>query len=204
MWDDDYFGAFDHLGCIYLHVPRTGGISVSRALFGHPVGHRSYHHYFCSNRKKAAAYFKFAFVRNPWDRLVSAHAFLAAGGRNLDDRRFARQSVERYEDFPAFVHGWLTRENALRYPHLTPQHLFVNRTGRLGDPVIKADFVGRFERLEQDFGAVARELGVEAPLPRTNASRRGDFREYYDEASRARVAQVYAEDIALFGYSFDD
>ena len=64
------------------------------------------------------------------------------------------------------------------------------------------DFVGRFERLAEDFAHVCRTIGVEAELPHVNPSRHADYRTYYSDHSRALVAEHFAEDIERFGYRF--
>ncbi|CAH6420876.1 Sulfotransferase [uncultured virus] len=133
------------------------------------------------------SYFKFAVVRNPWDRLVSEYAW----------RRW-RSS----ESFREFVRS-LTDDRAPRdfelIAHLRPQldYLLDPATGK-----ILVDFVGRFETLDADFSAVCDRIGRKAPLPRQNRSEHEMYRALYDEETRDIVARVFAKDIEAFRYTF--
>ncbi len=74
-----------------------------------------------------------------------------------------------------------------------------NADGRL-----LVDFVGRYERLHEDFQYVCRTLGVEATLPHVNPSRHGDYRSYYNIRTMNMLKDVAREDIEMFAYEFDD
>ena len=68
----------------------------------------------------------------------------------------------------------------------------------------KMDFVGRMDRIDEDFAVVAKRIGCTRPLTSTNKGAHHDFREYYVPETRDIVARVYADDIRVFGYEFDD
>ena len=72
------------LRCIFFHIPKTAGLSLSAALFGNRgLGHidvRTARILF--GERRFSSFFKFCFVRNPWDRLVSAYHYLHAGHPN--------------------------------------------------------------------------------------------------------------------------
>ena len=131
--------------------------------------------------------FKFAFVRNPWDLLVSYWHYLR------DSPGHHRGHIaRRLPDFAAYV------EYEIRRGQFSQSSLLCDRRGRL-----LVDFVGRYESLPTDFGFICRRIGIEATLPRVNASSRGDYRDYYTPALTARVAEAFASDVERFGYAFD-
>jgi hypothetical protein len=68
------------------------------------------------------------------------------------------------------------------------------------------DQVLRFERLADDFAEVSRHIfGEEVRLPKRNVSRDPThYRDFYDAAGRALIAEKYRDDIEAFGYRFDD
>jgi hypothetical protein len=193
-----YSGLPDQYRTIFIHVPRTAGTSMSRALFATGSRHVTYERYLQANRRKFDAYFKFAFVRNPWDRLVSAYLFLQKGGMDAKDARFFAQHLASYPSFEKFVLEWVNESNVLLYDHFIPQHRFIcDARDR-----IMVDFVGRKENLELDFAYVASRMGRPAALPHINKVEHRHYSTYYNEATRAIAERVYIRDIRIFGYSF--
>ena len=154
---------FDRHRCIFVHIPKCAGMSIAQSLFGRYVtGHmplRTYRYVYSSGELRA--YYKFTFVRNPYDRLVSAFLFMQRGGMHEADRRWASEHVQGYRDFEEFVLRGLPRPEVRRYFHFTPQLDFVTLP-RLRGPQV--DFIGRFETLDRDFPAVAGRLGLTAAL----------------------------------------
>jgi hypothetical protein len=191
--------------CIFVHIPKAAGISVGYALFGRHTGnHATVADYqLAFSRREFEGFFTFTFVRNPWDRLVSAYHFLKNGGRNEEDRRWAEVHLADYSSFEAFVHGWVDRKNINTALHFIPQYRFITLPGRSGPQV---DFVGCVESIESDFARVRERVGGGAAAltcDNRTAGRREDFRSYYDDRTREIVAGVYREDIELLGYEFD-
>lgn len=135
-----------------------------------------------------AALFTFAFVRNPWDLLVSSYRFLTSNPAHPRGRLATRLgSFARYVDYE------LSRGKLVQSRMLTSRH------GRM-----LVDFVGRFESLETDFMEVCGHLGLAARLPHVNAGPCGDdFRTLYTPRLAARVADGFGEDIERFGYTFE-
>jgi hypothetical protein len=196
-----YGGGFDRHDCIFVHIPKTGGVSIVQSLFGSSVGgHRTAMDYRVIFGPKAFAdYFKFAFVRHPADRLMSAFWFLKNGGMHEEDTAWARANLEPYDTVEDFVSGWLTPESAAGWRHFRPQCDFVcDQDGRL-----LLDFVGRFERIRSDFAVVADRLGIEATLGHSNSSV-GRRRDSLSPTGLAVVEQVYRRDYEMFGYECGD
>lgn len=131
--------------------------------------------------------FKFAFVRNPWDRFVSRYAYLL---RNEDHPRHkfvkAMGGFEKYLD-------WEIRRGKMS------QHHYV--CGANGEWLV--DFVGYYERLQEDFEMVCARLKVNAQLRQANSSSHRDYKTYYTPITRERVAKHFQRDIELFGYEFE-
>lgn len=130
--------------------------------------------------------FTFAFVRNPWDLLVSSYHFLR---RHTSHRR--GRLTTRLGSFDRYV------EYELRRRKLCQSRMLTSRHGRM-----LVDFVGRFETLEADFATVTSHLGIVARLPHVNAIPHGDYRDHYTSRLAARVADGFGEDAERFSYSF--
>jgi hypothetical protein len=134
-----------------------------------------------------ASFFKFAFVRNLFDRFVSYCAFMTRADGQFD--RDPRQ-VMRHFLFEAPPHGHLL---------FRPQHLLITDEGGQ----LLTDYVGRVERMQESYEEIAGRIGIPTrPLDKVNASERRDYREYYDQQLIDGVAKHYARDLKLFDYRF--
>lgn len=148
--------------------------------------------------------FKFSFVRDPYQRLVSEYRY-----RNYFHHRSFRDFVLNKLPKP----GWDDK-----YRHVMPQYeMLHDKGGRL-----LVDYVGRFESLRDDFDEVCSRLGIEdSALPHRNPSNKksrnlkrrarnflfrngeGDkksYHEFYDEETLQAVTRYYQKDIETFGY----
>ena len=132
------------------------------------------------------AMFKFCFVRNPWDLLVSNYCYVNSKKQH---KRYRRTSGLSFAQFIEFA---IAKEIGFQKPIVssTSGQLLVNR-------------VGKFETLIEDFQSIVSEIHIEATLPHLNRVTRPDYREYYDRSLIARVTDCYREDIEAFEYEFD-
>lgn len=156
--------------------------------------------------------FAFAFVRDPWDRLVSCYRDKIRG--EVDGYTFftirpgVANCLARFDAFVAgmsfdeFVRAVAAVPDGDADPHFRSQHTFVtDDAGQLA-----VDFVGRYERLADDLRAVERRIGL-APLalPRLQVARTPlPFAAFYTAETAQLVADRYARDVDLFGYVAPD
>ncbi|MBK8976244.1 MAG: sulfotransferase family 2 domain-containing protein [Planctomycetes bacterium] len=201
---------------VFVHVPKTAGSTVVRLLRAHAIERppaglasllravglpRDWRRYrfpkhaplrTAERRLPAEMFhnaFKFGFVRNPWDRLVSDYN---AQLRDPTARRHARTS--RLGSFARYLRADAPRGLA------TQRSLLIDGSGAIG-----VDFVGRFETLAADLAFVCDRLGLPRPpaWPEENRHPHADYRNYYASEDRDLVARHWREDIETFGYSFD-
>ncbi|UNU44271.1 sulfotransferase [Sphingopyxis sp. YF1] len=133
------------------------------------------------------SYLKFAFVRNPFDRFISYCAFATSreGTFDRDPKRVMRH--------------FLFTAPPMQHIIFRPQHLFI--TGP--DGALLADAVGKVEEMQASYDAIAARIGIATtPLDHANRSRRGAYRDYYDQETIDGVAKIYARDLDLFGYDY--
>ena len=117
---------YDDHHCIFIHITKTAGTSVAKSLFNYlPYHYTAIDYRVIYGARTYDHYFKFAFVRNPWDRLYSAYRYFKAGGWNDDDKTWARQHLAPYDDFNRFVQQWLTADNIKKHIHFKPQCEFI-------------------------------------------------------------------------------
>ena len=193
----------DRHRCIFVHIQKTGGASIETVLLrgdpaaaaNSPQGRRhppAYAIVPMAGRERWGRYFKFAFVRNPWDRLVSwYHMCTQVPSPNA----FARHVRAYAPTFEAFIldatSGISERTTVNQVDYVTDEH---------GAPML--DFVGRYETFGDDFARIRETLGLAGNVPHVNGSVHGPYRDYYSQATRAVVAERFARDIAYFGFRF--
>ena len=196
---------------VFIHIPKTGGTSILGALAplgknwdgkeikdvrGWQIRHHNLKMHSGWNTHpdklmeyKSRGYFSFAFVRNPWDKVISIWSKI---GKKLS--------------LPEFISFLCTNDRNKHVASTDPTHYravpqvkWISKDG-----VIQTDFIGRYESFEEDYLKVCKAIGLdEAPvLPHFNTGKHDHYRTYYDDRSIERVAALYKEDIEEFGYDF--
>jgi len=184
----------------FLHPPKTGGSSITEALapflddpkeadpldrrgwqFKHHAD-RQMHSTWTDNEKflKERPHWTIAgFVRNPWCRMTSLYQFLANGGETFG------AFVQRFHDHPGSIRG--------HWPAITAREW-------LG----RANFIGRFERLEEEFRRLCHAVGIDPPeLPMRRAKKpKPPMIEFYREWPETipLVDAVWPGDAEAYGY----
>lgn len=133
-------------------------------------------------------YFKFCFVRNPFDRAVSDYLWRT--------RKTGNTTLTFTEFLDQIDHGDFTSRTIPRHFDNWPIYTVNDR--------IAVDFVGRFERLDEDLDRVFARLGLDRrPLGRAKSMRRqGSYRDWYGDGERGLVERLFANEIRQFEYSF--
>ena len=190
---------FDENKCIFIHVTKTAGTSVALSLFGYlPYHYTGIEYRVIYGKNNFNDYYKFAFVRNPWDRLYSAYRYLKAGGWNEKDQTWADNNISDYDDFNQFVLNWVNKSNIEKHIHFKPQYEFLYDTNNN----LLVNHLAYFETINDDFTFITNKLKLNASLGKHNANPGDSYRDIYTEESIAIVKDIYAKDINLFGYEF--
>jgi hypothetical protein len=130
-------------------------------------------------------YFKFAFVRNPFDRFVSYCSFMSR-----QTGAFAAQPKE-------YMKYILTQLKPVDHLLYKPQYEFIVDQ----NDMLSVDFIGRSEAMQDSYNKICAELGIPAALLEVvNSSRHRPYMEYYDDETYSLVADRYSKDIDMFGY----
>ena len=187
---------------VFHHVPKTAGSSITAALAPfcnrwkgvlpeeihgwqvqfHRIGMHTQLGIIKSAGEFLAEYFSFAFVRNPYEVVVSAWDF------------------EKIKDFDIYVEqqiftGLQICARRSQYDHLSDEE---------GNLLV--DFIGRYENFAEDFYKIIE--AIEVPLlliPKRNIKKERktqDYRKYYTPLSREIVEEKYKKDLEFFGYEF--
>ncbi|MCI1028001.1 sulfotransferase family 2 domain-containing protein [Pantoea dispersa] len=139
-------------------------------------------------------YFTFGFVRDPYQRFLSAweeykyqHNYRGTDDVNEWATSYLNESSIRYD--------W-------RFIHFCPQHYFFY----VGSKCI-ADFIGKQESLSLDWFRVQKIIGLNAPLGHHNKKSNIDKRnvlEILNSDTIALINRLYEKDFVLFNYSMLD
>lgn len=172
---------------LFIHVPKTAGTSMERAPFLGGGGHETIRDY--PNVPESA--FRFSFVRNPWDRLVSGfacqHAYEGAGPDRFREFVYSHCSDGEYPTEGVYTN------------HFLPQwHFLLDNHDNIG-----VDYIGRFESLDSDWRHVCDILNVKYELPHYRKGERGYYKDYYTADTWDIVGKLYQRDVDLFGYGKD-
>ena len=197
---------FDLSQSIFIHIPKTAGRSICTTLYGNLAGgHATVAEYqFIFSSQDYNNYFKFTFVRNPWDRAFSAYNFLKRGGVDENDKLWA-PNIACYKTFDAFIKEGFRTPIMQHKLHFISQHKFLSMPHQ---KISLVDFVGYYENLEEDFEVIKDRLQLDANVKlkhinKTSEEKKLDYKNFYTEETRKIVQNVYQKDIDLFGYNFD-
>ncbi len=131
-------------------------------------------------------FYKFAFVRNPWDWQVSLYHYML---KNKSHRQ--HRFISAKKSFDEYIVWRVNEDKVLQKDFVTDSE---------GTMIV--DFVGRYENLSKDFLQVCNVLNINASLPHINKSSHINYQSYYNVETRRLVEENFSEDIELFGYTF--
>lgn len=219
--------------CIFIHIPKCAGTSIERAL-GHFDGHsgrggqdhrpirmiekpalnihtlssidnllqfRSSFKHRNSNQvsnpknknevtsKQYKIYFKFTVVRNPWSRAFSWYKNVMR-----DEMHQRNNGITSDITFSSFL------ENFMGKGMLRPQLYWLKEYS--GN--INFDHIGKFERLEETFDVIKKNLNVsDINFPHEIKGNGDDYKSHYNQDLIDKVGKFYSKEIKFFGYSFN-
>src|SRR2546423_2619178 len=188
---------------LFVHIQKTGGETVAGILSKHApdICRLGAKHEFArfGKLKLGAAwndYFKFAFVRNPWDRLVSWYSMIRRATRitrldallnsrkrsHLQQRasnplwRYFYENCSSFEEFIKNCTGQVEVAEGALYSFAYNQLDYLED----GNGSILVDFIGRFENFPEDLCTVAKKAGIQlGRIAHTNVSVHRHYSIYY-------------------------
>lgn len=186
---------------IYIFVPKSASCSIRDALspvtntkLSVRIPYRSLIKYRKSyGVSKLGAYYKFSFVRNPWDRMVSRYFYEVRNEKGMENWGYPSTIPDHSKCLKKYI-----KDNE-HYKKNNQLYWLVNRQGEM-----VLDFVGRLENIEVDFDSVCKHLNLpdEIKMVHINKTKHRDYKEYYDEESKSMVSELCRQDIEYFDYSF--
>ena len=216
----DYY-VFDDINTVYISIPKVACTSIKTACLARYATDESdvndqmgihsaankYRSFSLNSRQEE--YFVFAFVRNPFDRIVSCYEdkvrkeiqhsgqyHFSTNYNNAIIRKLYGRAFHPEMSFREFVKLVADIPDYLSDGHFRSQYSFLYRRGK-----VSADYIGKFESIQEDWQPIAKKLGL-PELSQRNTSNRQQWRDYYTDAEIVNlVAQRYKNDVECFDYS---
>lgn len=184
---------FHKLQAIFIHTERTGGVSIRKHLLNYEIDFKRIgetKHYTAKETKERVGedvwnkYFKFGFIRNPYDRLLSW--YLAC---KKNDSWAGNELADYIRQFDTFEEMVMADVHPLVF---VPQYKKVEGL----------DFVGRYENYETDVKKICFYLNIPHINIKENATSHKHYREYYNYKMKKRVKSLFKNDLERFKYEF--
>ncbi|NOQ92935.1 MAG: hypothetical protein GQ552_09510 [Flavobacteriaceae bacterium] len=134
------------------------------------------------------SYFKFAFVRNPWKRLVSEFEFIKRKPNHGRHKKVMKMTFNDYIKYQA------QRFDAHQI------NMLADKNGEL-----QMDFIGKFENLQENWNFICNKLNIQnKELTHRKKATKVDYNEYYIDENKELVAKLWKKDIDAFEYNYED
>ena len=183
---------------LYLHIAKTGGSSVVQLLKNNGMDdlvlsnkkgiYEEKVEYFKEVASHWDEYYKFAFVRNKFDLLISLY--------NYDRQLNGKYSLPKDITFEQFINEQVGVRDGL-YTELIDQHYLTHTNDKC-----MFDFVGQFDTYNDDLNQICEKLGIENTQERTNVGNydRSKKDQYYTEELKEIVKSKFPKEIEKFGW----
>jgi hypothetical protein len=191
---------------VYLTTPKNAGSSIKKSLLAKVANQGAINNVIDDNTihrnvpwtvnltKEEMNYFKFTFVRNPFERLVSLYVDKFSKGKSIFIYNYLNGIFKPSMTFSEVIKIIAKIPDRLANRHFKSQYSIIYEKDQC-----LVDFTGRFENLEADFEPIRKKYQLD-PLPYFNRSPKYDYREFYTTELVELVAARYQRDIEVFGY----
>lgn len=218
-WDDEKRHVFPELNAIFVHIPKTGGTTVDTLLKQSTAPHEvdptlqrlgyKLHRNRINEHVRAEELrtflppklwedsFKFAFVRNPWDLMVSTYFWWLQKAPKYTRLRKQAEEVARLNDFSEFLRSPFGRDGIAHFPYRMEDWFQSD-----GEDIL--DYIGKLENIEHDWELIRKHVPLlqKFETKQLNKTEHKDYRTYYDDHTAELVAQDHSYIIKRFNYEF--
>ena len=195
----------DNLKLIFVHIPKNAGTAItnSKTAKFYMGGHDSAIEIKNKVPMKWNEYFKFAVVRNPWDRVVSNYEYARM------EKSYWHQSSEtnpgathldyhtlKDKTFEECVNMLYENRSSLNHQGWGPQYVWISDN----EKNLLVDKVFYHETLDSDeqFNQLIPDLEKVNLSPRKSEN----YKDYYTEDLVRKVSEIYEYDINLFKFKY--
>lgn len=197
-------GFCKHFKIGYVHVPKTGGSSIHKALPNciHNERHMTAMELRAAEPELFEEYFMFSTIRNPWERMVSMHFY---------DRKRNTRPHEVDANMMDFNNWITTIYKTNRYVNLEVhgqpfvQMYCCDQTQWFmeGDTLL-VDAAITTCNLNSWWESYWRGRDLHIDLNRENNTNHKHYSNYYNATTRELVTKAFSEDIEMFGFKYGE
>lgn len=209
----------DNKKFIFVHIPKCAGTTIER-FFGkdydgyntktdytkyielkHEIAHSK--HYRLSDYEKIIGdelndYFKFTFIRNPYDLVVSKFIYIKTKNKTqmiINGEDITEQMT--FDQYVDFIHRNKDRERI-------PKSVVVSNYDEwIITDNYKLDFIGKVENFNNDFKIICDKIGVKyKKLNKMNTTIRTEYRDYYNQDTKNKITELFKDDLEKYNYKF--
>jgi hypothetical protein len=202
---------------IMIHIDKCAGTSICNYFKAYKGGHSNWSKYKEVFPDAWDTYFKFTFVRNPWDRVVSSlywhlyhtevEFYNSRRKRRIGARDIKRQELYRewIQNFNHFLRDDDCLPRIIRSKHnkkFNPCYKYIYDK----DMNLMVDFIGKYETINEDMMRIQSILGLPIEtIPHNNSlkEKRPHYSAFYNEENIEIIRDLYSTDIEMFGYEFE-
>lgn len=184
---------------VYLNNPKVACSSIKKSIFGEHEDIHALPNVVNDLNPDMEGYYKFTFVRNPYERLVSC--FEDKCIKHPDDfcwNTYLFSDFVKCDNFNQFVKRVCLIPYSLEEPHFSRQYqLIYDKKGKY-----LVDFVGKIENIKEEYEPIRKRFDL-LPLSHEHrvASLTGkNWMDYYTPFTAWLVYRKYKKDFVAFGY----
>lgn len=195
---------------VFVHIPKCGGTSIEWAFNAWNDSDNFFvgggkQHWFLEQiitaKPESKDYSSFAFIRNPFSRIVSEYKYAKKESHNNCNHIKSNSPLNlSFKEFCKDLEYNLDRY-CYRFHEKSLCDYLLN-----ADSSEKVNHIGRLENFQKDFNLICDKIGIpQKQLPHAfKSDYKKHYTEYYDDETRSIVAEKYAKDIEYFGYEFGE
>lgn len=183
---------------IFIHIPKCAGVSIERFFGWNGLRHETLRKYSSDlSYNELEKFFKFTFIRNPWDRMVSWYFHHHGDPYEPKNKQgfdhWVRKGLpNHWENKTVDGEKWSTQDP------LSILGFLLNKEN------ISLNYVGRLETINEDMEYICEKNNIEysQPIKKINSSNRGNYKEYYNSETIKIIEKRFEQDLNLFPYDF--
>jgi chondroitin 4-sulfotransferase 11 len=192
--------------CVFIHIPKTAGSSIRNGFFNQDYIGPYYRFPY-----KYKQLYSFAFVRNPYDRLISAYNFFHIKKLETDHYKELKLSFDQFLKI-AIDDSIGYRECSIH--NNIPQFIRHHTIPQTHDfhQLRYAKFIGRYEHIDTDWQKVCQDISADyRPLDKNNVSKKIKwydkwYQKYFPEHYKIRFYKKYfnSNNLDIINTFFDE